>query len=454
MTVITAHSGPALGPHDYKHALARETLLSERMRALALSVILGVMSVALTVSFVAIPGFGEIMPGMKAWTALTNYGPFFLYELVMIVFINRRLARSQDLPVAVRYFSAFMETSLPSVILLSHVNKMGITSAFGFYAPFFYSIFIILSTLRLSFWLASFTGAVAAAQMLAIAFIYLPAATMGMGSPMGREIPMGDGMTMGTQNVQFSLGYHLTRSAALLAAGITAGWVAIRLRHQFEATMQAVAARDRVTNLFGQHVAPQVVDQLLATGGEKTSEIRRIAVMFVDIRDFTAAAQNRTPHDVVSRLDDAFTVMVDVIDSHGGVVNKFLGDGFLAIFGAPIRDDRATLRAVAAGREMLDVVEKSNAGHPDWPIRIGIGLHVGDAVTGIVGSPRRKEYTVIGDTVNLTSRIESLNKEFGSQFLLSDAAHTEAGEQASDARPLGNIEVRGYDKLISLWQLA
>ena len=331
---------------------------------------------------------------------------------------------------------------------------MGIASAFGFYAPFFYSIFIILSTLRLSFWLASFTGAVAAAQMLAIAFIYLPAEATGMRSLMGGGIPMGDGTTMGMQNVQFSLGYHLTRSAALLAAGITAGWVAIRLRHQFEATMQAVAARDSVTNLFGQHVAPQVVDRLLAAGGEKTSEIRRIAVMFVDIRDFTAAAQNRTPHDVVSRLDDAFTVMVDVIDSHGGIVNKFLGDGFLAIFGAPIPDDRATLRAVAAGREMLDVVEKSNASHPDWPIRIGIGLHVGDAVTGIVGSPRRKEYTVIGDTVNLASRIEALNKELGSQFLLSEAAHTEAGEEASDAHPLANIEVRGYDQPITLWRLA
>lgn len=272
--------------------------------------------------------------------------------------------------------------------------------------------------------------------------------------PMGSGMPMSGGAASMMQNAQFTLDYHLTRSAALLAAGAIAGWVAIRLRHQFEATLQAVAARDGVTNLFGQHVSPQVVDRLLVSGGEKASEIRRVAVMFVDIRGFTAAARMRRPAEVVSRLDDAFTVMVEVIDKHGGVVNKFLGDGFLAIFGAPLADVNATHRAVAAGREMLDVVGKSNTSHPNWPIQIGIGLHVGDAVTGIVGSPRRKEYTVIGDTVNLASRIETLNKEFGSQFLLSDAAHIEVGQEAADALSLGEIEIRGYDKPISLWRLA
>jgi adenylate cyclase len=448
LLVTSALGGSAVPPQDYKRALARQTLLSERMRAVALSVVLCAATLALTVAFVGIPGFGAMMPGMKIWTAPMNYWPFVIYELAMIIFINRRLAKNQDMPVVVRYLSALIETSLPSVILLSHVNKMGMVSAFGFIAPLLYSFFIILSTLRLNFWLAAFTGAVAAAQMFAIAYVYLPAPIVGEG------MSMSGGMASMIQNAPSTIDYHLTRSAVLLAAGVIAGWVAVRLRHQFEMTLQAVAARDTVTNLFGQHVSPQVVDRLLATGGEKGSEIRRVAIMFVDIRGFTAAAQNRAPRDVVSRLDSAFTIMVEVIDSHGGVVNKFLGDGFLAIFGAPLQDDRATLHAVAAGCEMLRVVEKSNASHPDWPIRIGIGLHVGDAVTGIVGSPRRKEYTVIGDTVNLAARIEGLNKEFGSQFLLSEAARSEAGEQTANARPLGDIEIRGHDKPISIWQLA
>ena len=132
--------------------------------------------------------------------------------------------------------------------------------------------------------------------------------------------------------------------------------------------------------------------------------------MFVDIRSFTTAARTRTPAEVVERLDDVFEILVDIVDRHNGIVNKFLGDGLLAIFGAPIDDPLEAANAVAAAREMLMSVETSNVGH-SWPIRLGIGIHIGQAVAGTVGSQRRKEYTVIGDTVNLASRLESLNKE-------------------------------------------
>ena len=102
---------------------------------------------------------------------------------------------------------------------------------------------------------------------------------------------------------------------------------------------------------------------------------------------------------------------------------------------------------------MLRAIDAGNDGNP-WPIRIGIGVHIGEAVTGTVGSPRRKEYTVIGDTVNLASRLESLNKEVGSQFLVSDAVHAAAGDAIGDAEPLGPVAVRGYDQPVTVWRLA
>ncbi|MGY3468454.1 hypothetical protein ACVW0I_005325 [Bradyrhizobium sp. LM6.11] len=147
--------------------------------------------------------------------------------------------------------------------------------------------------------------------------------------------------------------FHAVRSTIILVCGVLAGAVGAQLRRQFAASIAAATARDRVTNLFGQHVSPQVVERLMAAGTRAGGDLRRVAVMFVDFRGFTAGAQTRTPQEVVDRLDGAFAVLVDILDREGGIVNKFLGDGFLALFGAPLEASDAVHRAVAAGREML-----------------------------------------------------------------------------------------------------
>jgi adenylate cyclase len=246
--------------------------------------------------------------------------------------------------------------------------------------------------------------------------------------------------------------YHSVRSVVILICGMLAGAVGVQLRRQFEASILAATARDRVTNLFGQHVSPQVVERLMAEGAAAGSEIRRVAVMFVDFRSFTAGASTRSPREVVDRLDGAFAVLVDILDRHGGIVNKFLGDGFLALFGAPLEAPDAAQHAVAAAREMLGANERANL-RTSWPLRIGIGIHFGEVVAGNIGSPRRKEYTVIGDTVNFASRLEALNKEFDSQLLVSAAVRDALGEDCADAKPLGEVTVRGYDRPMTVWQL-
>jgi adenylate cyclase len=309
---------------------------------------------------------------------------------------------------------------------------MGPERALGFAAPLAYFIFIILSTLRLDFWLSTFTGLVAAVELFTIAMLYHPAGVVAEAA----QEP----------------GYNIIRSILLVVGGVLAGAVGVQLRRQFEASIAASTARDRVTNLFGQHVSPQVVERLLAAGAGGTSEVRHVAIMFVDFRNFTGAARLRTPQQVVDRLDGVFAVLVDILDRHQGIVNKFLGDGFLALFGAPIDDPDAARRAVEAAREMLEAMELNNAGN-DWQLRIGIGIHMGNVVAGNVGSPRRKEYTVIGDTVNFAARLETLNKEFGSQLLISANVRDALGEACSDAESLGAVPVKGYDQPQTVWKL-
>ena len=128
--------------------------------------------------------------------------------------------------------------------------------------------------------------------------------------------------------------------------------------------------------------------------------MRKVCVMFLDIRNFTANARSKRPEQVVEFLNATFGFMIESIDRQGGFINKFLGDGFMAIFGAPLDDPAAAHHAVAAAQEILVEIDRRGLADDAWPLRVGIGLHIGDAVTGNVGSPRRKEFTAIGDTVN------------------------------------------------------
>ena len=420
----------------FAHALMREMMKTERLRITALIIIATVLLVGLAIVDAFAPDVLNRMwrRHFPLFYIIIGYLGFVAFESSVLVLVSRQLKLDRDLPRARRYLGAFIETSLPTVVIALHMSNMGAVQGLAFVGPLLYFVFIILSTLRLEFWLSTFTGFVAAVELLALGLFH-PAVSAAAGEPM------------------LGLAFLIPRSAIILACGVIAGAVGMQLRRQFEASLAAATARDHITNLFGQHVSPQVVERLLHSGSTAGGDTKKVAVMFVDIRGFTAAARMRSPQEVVDRLDAAFAVLVEIVDRNGGIVNKFLGDGFLALFGAPFDDPEAAQRAVTAAREMLAAIEQHNVGNA-WPLRIGIGIHLGDVVAGSVGSPRRKEYTVIGDTVNFASRIEGLNKEFGSQLLISDAVHQAINQADAGAVSLGNVPVRGYDQPVKVWRLA
>ena len=157
--------------------------------------------------------------------------------------------------------------------------------------------------------------------------------------------------------------------------------------------------------------------------------------MFLDIRDFTRFAEKRTPEEVVGYLNTIFDVGVDAVVKHHGIVNKFLGDGFMAVFGAPIAERNPCASAIDAGREVLARIDALVAGGQIPPTRVGLGLHAGKAIVGNIGSSLRKEYTVIGDVVNVASRVESLERRAsGSQMLVTEEVWTAAGRNSTRRR--------------------
>ena len=229
--------------------------------------------------------------------------------------------------------------------------------------------------------------------------------------------------------------------AALLGAGA---------RYVHATTIQA-RERALLRNSFGGYVSPQVMKAILAGSVHPglEGERREVAILFSDIRDFTRRSEGISPESLIDMLNQYFAEMTDVVHANDGTVDKFIGDGMMAFFGAPQRLDNPSQNAANAALQMLDRVELLNrklVGQGHDPLRIGIGIHFGEVVIGHVGSATRHEYTAIGDTVNTASRVEGLTKEAGCPLLVTQPVFAALASREGFV-DLGSMEIRGHSAI-------
>lgn len=213
----------------------------------------------------------------------------------------------------------------------------------------------------------------------------------------------------------------------------------------------------QVKKLFSRYVSRDVYDQLVANpslaalGGQR----RHMTVLFSDIRGFTAMSEKGTPEAVVAQLNELFTRMVRVVFDNRGTVDKFVGDMIMALYGAPLDDEAHAEHAVQTAMGMIRTLQMMNAewaaeGKPQ--LDIGIGINTGDMIAGNVGSEAIMSYTVIGDAVNLAARLESLNKDYGTRIIISDATRAQLKGQY-DIHPLGEVIVKGKSKPVAIYEV-
>ncbi|HVO29240.1 MAG TPA: adenylate/guanylate cyclase domain-containing protein [bacterium] len=225
-----------------------------------------------------------------------------------------------------------------------------------------------------------------------------------------------------------------------------------RMADRFNAMVIGLDRARFVEETFGRYVSPAVMNEVLsghvALGGER----REATILFCDIRGFTTLSEELPPEEVVRFLNRFLDAMVETVVEHGGTVDKFIGDAILATFGVPIAAEDDARRAVAAAKAMLRRLDALNAARGKGPeIHIGIGLHTGPVVAGNVGSAKKMEYTVIGDTVNTASRIEGLTRTLGASLLASAETIARAGAAGTDR---GEFELKGKSKPVRIFELA
>ena len=273
-----------------------------------------------------------------------------------------------------------------------------------------------------------------------------------------RSQPLAASIAMVTAATLLGAEYLLLRRDVILFSvapllSILLSWILITVQRMIAEQEQS----RQLKATFGRYVSPQILEHILAhpekveLGGER----RELTILFSDIRGFTSISEAAEPEEVVEMLNVYLTRMVDILLAHGGTLDKFIGDAVMGFWNAPAGDDAHALRAVECAIQMIEETARLRA---EWEaegkaaIRIGIGINTGEAVAGNIGSKKVFGYTVIGDAVNLASRLESKNKDYGTEIIISESTLQRIGDRF-DAVYLDDVKVKGKEKAVKIYEI-
>jgi adenylate cyclase len=411
----------------FQNQLNKELLFSERRRVLILIIIFSAAIVVRLINQFFLRPDEETLKIESLSTVWLFPLVIILFELVSLAHINRRIkSKKRAIRQVMQYINAGLEICLPSAIIIYVATEYTSYNVLQSPAVFIYFIFIILSTLRLNPALSVFCGLLAAASCASFSF--------------------------------FFYGHFNSNDAArafiLLFSGISAALVARQIRNGINNSLEEAERRHKVESLFGQQISAEVAEKMLANDGKIESRRMEVAVMFIDIRNFTHFAAERSPEEIVQYQNAFLNIVINNVTRHDGIVNQILGDGCMVTFGAPVPLSNPSQKAVDAASEILKELQAAVTAGNIIPTRVGIGIHTGEAVTGNIGTSSRQQYSITGSVVIMASRIEQLNKEFQSQLLISEEVFMAINSQAFLPEVYRDITLKGFDKAVSVYKVA
>lgn len=402
-------------------------LRSEKKRT---TILIGIFTFAIclqTVNFLFLEQTGMITKEMSSFTTIWLFPvTLTLFELMSLLFIKKRMkAVKKQVPLGFQYLNVSLEICFPTLIMAFVAREYPSVNVLQSPGVFVYFIFIILSTLRLNFWLSLYCGLLASVSYTFFSiFLYA-------------HFSSDDGV----------------KAIVLVLSGMAAGFVARQVRSGINYSLRESEKRHQVENLFGRQISMEIAEKMLENNGKIESKRMHVAIMFIDIRNFTLFATDRTPEEIVQYQNAFFRIVINTVARYHGVVHQFLGDGCMVTFGAPLPLDNPSEDAVHAAMELLSEVKKAGENGELIDTRIGVGIHSGEVITGNIGTEYRQQYSVTGQVVIMASRIEQLNKQFGTQLLISEDVFRSIGTPNLKAEGQEEVVLKGWNEAIRIYKI-
>ena len=342
------------------------------------------------------------------------------------------LARKGFYSPSLKYLNTFLQVSLVSGAILFDNLSQGPAYTLSSMPPMAYALVPTITAFRLQPALSLFSGVVAAAQFLLLYFFVIQPSPELVATLPSLGVPV-----------------TLMKVVILLALGVASAFAANYLLNYFVSYGDQRALSNRLSMSFGRFVSPKVVEEIESSGsGMIPPSQGKAVIVFGDIRNFTSYADRHSPQEVAALLNEFFAIVCNEVEKHGGMVNKFLGDGYLAFFGLFSEDPQPCDSAINA---LLSIRQRARLLLVPQGLDVGGAAHFGEVITGELGSQDRCEFTAIGASVNLAARLESLNKDLGTSLLLSSAMAAQLQNKSLELSVQGAHAVKGFDEPVQVF---
>ena len=416
--------------------LKSEELRSEFQRSYLLIILFSAILVTAAINFYFLNDtMVEFYGGSSTFSILVGFiGIFLLYQFLVLLYFKEKMKANQSTSTAYKVIQTMIEISFPTAIIFYMMEERQMLSFIDSPIGITYFLFIILSILHLDFKVNIFAGLFASAQYIFLTYYAFNHLEF-------NEIYS----TMTPENS------HYIRAVVLILSGGAAAFVSSKLKNRIKSTFDFQQKRNELEVLFGQQVSKEVSKALIEDRG--ATKKREATVMFLDVRNFTTFADSHAAEEVIDYQNKLLSPLMDIINQHQGVVFQILGDGLMACFGSPDENVLHADMAFQAGLEILKEVRQASERKIIPPTTIGIGLHSGMMVTGNIGNEHRRQFSISGTPVIVASRIEQLNKKYGTQFLISGQVYEQIAKGKMSILYLGNEMLRGIGTPVDLYKV-